>query len=135
MPNEGKPPLHGVGPPVSNTPPPLNEVIAQDHEKEKIERLRRAMYSRSLSPQMKDKPRRDLGESPSLVGEDFVRPEPQLAGFAVAPSTIGVARTIMSWFLVGSVTFGIGAVGFFAYYFFLGAGSAPVSPGNIDSEW
>ncbi len=110
--------------------PPLE--TNSDHEKEKIERLRRVMYSRSLSGNLKPRERRELHEEESPVGEDWTRPEPTLAGIKVAPRTIGVARALMSWFLYAALAFCIGAVGFFAYYFVFGPGSSPVSPGNID---
>lgn len=103
-----------------------------DHEREKIERLRRAMYSRSIAPTIQDKPRRTLGSFPSPVGDNWVRREPSLSGTLTAPRSIGFTRYLMSAFIWSGVAFFLGAVGFFGYYFFLGAGSSPVSPGNID---
>lgn len=103
-----------------------------DHEKEKIERLRRVMYSRSLSDNLKPRERREMHEEDSPVGDDWARPEPTLSGISVAPRTIGVARVAMRWLLYAALAFCIGAVGFFAYYFVVGPGSSPVSPGNID---
>src|SRR3989344_2964478 len=102
-----------------------------EHEKEKIERLRRAMYSRSLSDKLKDKERRELGQKVPIVGEEFVEPQAQVAGMRVAPRAIGFARTALWWLLGGAVVFFIGAVGFFSYYFLLGGGSLAASPGNI----
>ena len=119
---EGKPtPFDGIEPPKK-----------VDHEQEKIERLRRAMYSRSLSPNIKDKPRRELDQVSPSIGEDWQRPEPSLSQSTVAPWTIGLARASLKWLIIASIAFFIGAVAFFGYYFFLGAGSTPVSPGNID---
>jgi len=103
-----------------------------DHEREKIERLRRVMYSRSLSEKLKPRERRELLEDESRVGDDWVRPEPTLSGFTVAPRVISVARVAARLGLYASLAFCIGALGFFAYYFVLGPGSSPVSPGNID---
>ncbi len=103
-----------------------------DFEKEKIERLRRAMYSRQLSEKMTERPRRELEEQESTVGEDWVSPEPELAGIRVAPRFVGATRAILWWALIGSVVFFVGAVAFFAYYFTFGGGSNPASPGNID---
>lgn len=103
-----------------------------DHEKEKIERLRRVMYSRSLSDGLKPRSRRELHEEDSPVGEDWARPEPTLVGVTVAPRTIGAARLAMRWFLFLALAFCIGAVTFFTYYFVFGPGTSPVSPGNID---
>jgi hypothetical protein len=105
---------------------------SQDHENEKIERLRRVMYSRSLSPRIKAKERRILEDENSPVGEDWVRPEPSLAGIAVAPRTIGMFRSFLRWAILAAFAFCIGAVVFFTYYFVIGPGSSPVSPGNID---
>lgn len=103
-----------------------------EHEQEKIERLRRAMYSRSLSDKLKDRPRRVLDEQRPIVGDDFVHVEEQVAGSTVAPRAIGLARAALWWLLLGAIVFCIAAVGFFAYYFTLGAGGSAVSPGNID---
>lgn len=105
---------------------------SSEHEQEKIERLRRAMYSRSLSGKLKDRPRRALGEHTPIVGDDFVHTEEPVAGSTVAPRAIGLARTALWWLLVAAVVFFIGAVGFFSYYFTFGGGSSLSSPGNID---
>lgn len=121
MPEERPAPFDGVNPPEK-----------QDHEKEKIERLRRAMYSRSISPTIKDRERRTLEEHEPQVGEDWTHEEPTLAGMHAAPRTIGILRTLVKGVIWTAVAFFIGAVAFFGYYFFLGAGATPVSPGNID---
>lgn len=101
------------------------------HEDEKIERLRRVMYSRSLSEKLKDNPRRNLEEENLHVGEDWQRPEVETKGSIVAPVSIRTTRIILRWFLYASIAFFIGAAVFFAYYFTLGGGSLPASPGNI----
>ncbi len=111
---------------------PFDGVAPQHHEQEKIERLRRAMYSRSLSPNIKDKPRHELEQVSPVVGEDWVRKEPTLAGSHVAPRTMQFARKALRGLVWTSGAFFVGAVGFFGYYFFIGSGSSPVSPGNID---
>lgn len=103
-----------------------------DHEKEKIERLRRAMYSRSLSPHIKDRERRDLEDRAPHVEEDWSRHESALDASRVAPRTIGIMRVMMKGIVWAALAFALGGIGFFGYYFFLGAGKAPVSPGNID---
>lgn len=121
MPEEKPRSFDGVEPPQTG-----------DHEKEKIERLRRAMYSRSLSPNIKERERRELDQHEEKIGEDWVRPERQLSSTSVAPRTIGTARSALKVLLWTAVAFFVGALGFFGYYFFLGGGSAPVSPGNID---
>ena len=101
------------------------------HEDEKIERLRRAMYSRSLSPKLKDRPRRALGEDNAQIGEDWQRPEVGLKTSIVAPISMRASRSILRWFLYAAIAFFVGAVVFFSYYFTLGGGSLPASPGNI----
>ena len=103
-----------------------------EHEQEKIERLRRAMYSRSLSPKIKDKERRELMPEEAIVGDDWRRPEVRMAGSRVAPMGIGWMRMIINWLFAIAFAFFVGAAGFFAYYFFLGEGALPASPGNID---
>lgn len=103
-----------------------------DHEKEKIERLRRAMYSRLLSPKIKEKERRALEERAPGVGEDWVRPEAHLEGATVAPRSIGATRTAVQGIIYASAAFFVGALAFFGYYFFFGEGATPASPGNID---
>lgn len=105
---------------------------SSEHEQEKIERLRRAMYSRSLSDKLKDRPRRALGENTQIVGDDFVHVEETVPGSIVAPRAISLARKSLWWFLLGAVVFFVGAIGFFTYYFTFGGGSSATSPGNID---
>jgi hypothetical protein len=102
-----------------------------DYEQEKIERLRRAMYSRSLSDKLKDRPRRPLGEDDQIVGEDFTRREEGVAGSVVAPRAIGLARAALWWMLFAAIVFFLAAAGFFAYYFLLGGGSMAASSNNI----
>lgn len=121
MPDGNQTPFDGVQPPEGN-----------DHEKEKIERLRRAMYSRSLSPNIKEKERRALEDHAPQVGEDWTRREDALASARVAPRTIAVARTAMRGLIWAAIAFFIGAAAFFGYYFFFGQGATPASPGNID---
>ncbi|MEY4747699.1 MAG: hypothetical protein RLZZ416_748 [Candidatus Parcubacteria bacterium] len=103
-----------------------------EHEKEKVERLRRAMYSRSLSDKLKDKPRRELIEHEPIVGNEFVRHDEASPRSIVAPRVIGFARAALWWLLGGSIVFFIIAIGFFTYYFGFGPGSIPAAPGNID---
>lgn len=103
-----------------------------DFEQEKIERLRRAMYSRSLEGKIKERPRRVLGEEDPLVGEEWQDEADPLASSRVAPRLMGYTRTALWWFLGASVAFFIVALGFFTYYFTLGAGSAAAAPANID---
>lgn len=103
-----------------------------ENEVEKIDRLREAMYSRTLSQKIKDKPRRALDDPESLVGEDWIQPETKIAGLVVAPRLIGATRSLLWWLLIGSVLFFLAAVGFFIYFFLFGAGSLPAAPGNID---
>src|SRR3989344_8626 len=103
-----------------------------DHEQERIERLRRAMYSRELSEQLKGRSRRELHDIETRVGEGWHSIQPQLSGVTVAPRFLGITRKILWWVLVASVVFFVGAIAFFAYYFTFGGGSLPAAPGNID---
>src|SRR3989344_2235548 len=104
--------------------PPQQEL--SEHEKEKIERLRRAMYSRSLSGMLGERPRHTLGKPQQVVGEDWEEKE-----MGAAPS-MGLVRKILWWFLGASIIFFIAALAFFGYYFTLGGGSFAASPSNID---
>src|SRR3989338_8126426 len=103
-----------------------------DNEHEKIEQLQRAMYSRSISPHLKDKERRRLSDTPQSVGNDWRRPEPKAVSLMAAPKTLGWSRALVRLVLFASVLFFLGATGFFAYYFTFGGGSLPASPLNID---
>ncbi|MBP9757366.1 MAG: hypothetical protein KBD06_02085 [Candidatus Pacebacteria bacterium] len=103
-----------------------------DHEHERIEQLRRAMYSRKISGQLHERPRRELEHDREIVSDDWHMPEPQLGKMQVAPPFIGTTRAILKWLLILSVVFFIAAAGYFGYYFLLGGGSHPANPGNID---
>src|ERR1700722_12687588 len=104
----------------------------QPEENEKIDRLRQAMYSRTLSDQLKARDRRNLEPSRQIVGDDFVHPEESLPSSTVAPRGIGFARTALWWVLAIAIIFFICALGFFAYYFTFGGGALSASPSNID---
>src|SRR3989344_1347965 len=109
------------------------EPSGSEHDHEKIERLRRAMYSRDLSEHMKERPRRKLDDIHPIVGEDWRHEEASLSQSVVAPcAAITFVRTALWWVLGLAIVFFIGAVGFFAYYFTLGAGASPASAANID---
>lgn len=103
-----------------------------EHEQEKIERLRRAMYSRAVSDRLKERPRHALGEEEQGVEEDWQNPEEHLAGVRVAPRYIGATRTILWWILILALVFFVAALGFFAYFFTLGSGASSSSSANID---
>jgi len=109
-----------------------NESPQTGHEKEKIERLRRAMYSRQLADKFKNKERHALEGHPEIVGEDWVHPEAGAPAFAVAPRGITILRSVLYWMLVAAVIFFVGAILFFGYYFTFGAGSLAASANNID---
>jgi hypothetical protein len=101
-------------------------------EDQRIERLRRAMYSRSLSKNLKERERREMEPSQQLVGEDFKTEEPGVSKTLVAPGGITFMRNLLWWVLGASILFFLGTMVFFGYYFFLGPGSIAASPGNID---
>lgn len=90
------------------------------------------MYSRKLEPLIKEKPRREFEERAAPVGEEWMREEPLMQRSAVAPQRARYLRTVFNWLMLAGITFGIGALGFAGYYFFLGGGSLPASSGNID---
>src|SRR3989338_2809783 len=109
--------------------PPQQE--PSEHEKEKIERLRRAMYSRSLSGMLGERPRHTLGKSQQVVGENWEEKETGAEPSMVAPPAMGLVRKILWWFLGASVIFFIAALAFFGYYFTLGSGSVRASPPHL----
>ena len=110
----------------------LMDTQGSEHDKEKIERLRQAMYSRTISEKLKPRDRRYLGEERSDVGDDWDRDEPELKPMLVAPRHIGFGRSVFVWVFFAAILFFLGAVGFFGYYFLFGGGSLPASPENID---
>jgi hypothetical protein len=105
---------------------------ASEHEQEKIERLRRAMYSRAVSGKLGERERRELDFDEPMVGEDFIPEERHLSSSNVAPRFIGLARKGLWWLLGLSIVFFIAAAGFFSYYFLFGGGSLSASANNID---
>lgn len=111
---------------------PPGKPSQREENEERIKRLREAMYSRKLEPLIKEKPRRELEETPPPVGEEWVREYAGIEQSHVAPSRIRLMRVLLNWLIAASVAFSVGAVGFFGYYFFFGGGSGTVSPGNID---
>src|SRR3989344_2717711 len=102
-----------------------------EHEKEKIERLRRAMYSRSLSGKFHDRERREFEQQRPIVGEEFVSSQGGVSGVNVAPRAISFARRALWWLLGTAILFFICSVAFFGYYFLFGGGSLAASPSNI----
>src|SRR6185312_8723094 len=102
-----------------------------EHEKERVERLREAMYSREYSDKIHPRERRELSDVHPEVGDDWKRPEPPMEPMLVAPQTIGLGRTLLYWLLGSAIIFFVGAAGFFVYYFTIGGGSLPASPQNI----
>ena len=101
------------------------------HEDEKIERLRRAMYSRELSPRLKEHERRVLDPDRIDVGDDWIREEPKLDPSFSAPRGLGVMRTALWWFLGLAIIFFIGAVSFFIYFVTFGSSGSNASNSNI----
>ena len=101
-------------------------------DKEKIGRLREAMYSRTLADKLKARDRRSLDETREIVGDDFVKKEGSLAPSMVAPRNLSIVRRTLTWILIAAVIFFLAAMGFFAYYFTFGSGAATASPSNID---
>lgn len=101
-------------------------------EHEHIDELRQAMYSRTLSEQLKPRERRALDLSRPAVGEDWKHEEDVLEPSLVAPRRISWFRAVLGWILGISALFFLGAGGFFVYYFTIGGGALPASPQNVD---
>jgi len=105
-------------------------------DEEKIERLRRAMYSRKFGGMLGPRERRTLEQAREQVPADWEHPQmkeaperlPLEAMMISAPSK---ARAIVGWVLVAAGLFFVAALGFFVYYLFFGGGSA-ISSRNID---
>src|SRR4029077_3865108 len=91
-----------------------------DHEKERVERLREAMYSRALAEKIKPRERHELEETKAAVPDDWQRPEAEIEPILVAPTGIGFGKMALYWLLGAAVVFFIGAAGFFVYYFTIG---------------
>lgn len=104
-----------------------------DHEKEKIERLRRAMYSRTYADKLGPRERRALDEEMSNVPEDWQPHE--------GPQDVPLDRVmrpqkkpsypILKLSLLVAAVFFVGAILFFVYYLFFG-GASSISSRNID---
>lgn len=110
---------------------PPGDPESSEHEKEKIERLRRAMYSRSLSGKIEAKDRHELAPEKMEVSEDFEKKEEVLPATRVAPRAIGVARKALWGLLIGAIVFFVGAVGVFMFYIFY-TGSSAATARSID---
>ena len=111
------------------------DITPSDHEREKIERLRRAMYSRDLSDKLGARERHDLDEEEAAPHADWQasqEPEEQLVGVTVAPRFIGATRLALRGLLFVALGFCVIALGFFAYFFTLGGGSLSTSSRNIE---
>ncbi|MEK7107304.1 MAG: hypothetical protein AAB899_03915 [Patescibacteria group bacterium] len=106
-------------------------VDPMSNDEEKMNRLRRAMYSRSLSPKLKEHQRRMLDVDRTDVPEDWKRQEPELQGTAVAPRIYLEWRSVARWLVIAAIAFFIGVAGFLAYYFTIGGGATPRTSGNI----
>ncbi|RJQ35562.1 hypothetical protein C4568_00745 [Candidatus Parcubacteria bacterium] len=109
-----------------------------DHEGEKIERLRRAMYSRTYADKLGPRERRVLENEPTGVPEDWQhKPEP------IKPEDLPLeamlrpqrrkkgAYSILKFALLAAAVFFVGAILFFGYYLFFG-GASSISARNID---
>lgn len=106
--------------------------MADDFEQEKIRRLQRAMYSRSLSKRLRRRARRALKPVPHEVSSDWTTKEDNLSGTNVAPRGITAARSVLWWVLGAAIAFFIVSAGVFVYFFTVGSGGSVAAPGNID---
>src|SRR3989344_5522280 len=108
-----------------------------DHEKEKIERLRRAMYSRTYADKLGPRERRSLESEHSGVPEDWahkpeaLRPEDLPLEAMLRPQRKKQSYSVLKLTLLVAAVFFIGAIIFFGYYLFFG-GASSISARNID---
>ncbi len=105
------------------------------HEQEKIERLRRAMYSRSWNSEYDNQPRHALEQEHSRVGEDWKR-EPRAVPISekvgVSPEAMrGVRSFFRVLFLLAGIFF-IGAIGFFVYNFTISPSAVSPTVSKVD---
>ena len=106
--------------------------MPEDFEQEKIRRLQRAMYSRSLSQRLRRRARRALKPITHQVSSDWTAPEEHVAGTAVAPRGIRTAKSLLWWVLGIAIAFFLVSAGVFVYYFTIGSGGTVAAPDNID---
>ena len=108
-----------------------------DHEKEKIERLRRAMYSRTYADKLGPRERRSLESEHSGVPEDWahkpeaLRPEDLPLEAMLRPQRKKKSYSVLKLTLLTAAVFFVGAILFFGYYLFFG-GASSISARNID---
>lgn len=106
-----------------------------DHEKEKIERLRRAMYSRELSQRIGERPRHELEDESATVREDWTSEEPKeihVGGASISPRVADITRKALKGLLIAAVAFCVATLGFFIYTFTLGGNSLFSASNNIE---
>ena len=101
------------------------------NDEEKMNRLRRAMYSRSLAPKLKEHQRRALEDDRTDVSEDWKRQYQELQGATVAPRIFLRLRSVVRWLGIALVIFLIGVAGFLTYYFTIGGGATTATSGKI----
>jgi len=106
--------------------------MPEDFENEKIRRLQRAMYSRSLSKRLRMRARRELKPISHDVSSDWTKKDEHLPGANVAPRGIRATRSLLLWILGIAIAFFFVSAGVFVYYFTIGSGASVAAPGNID---
>lgn len=99
---------------------------------ERLGRLRQAMYSRSLSPNLKMRPRHEIRPVDYDVKADWEEHTEEVASTAVAPRVIMFSQKALWWILIATGVFFIASVATFFYYFTIGSGGTVASPGNIE---
>ncbi len=110
-----------------------------NHEEEKLEQLRRTMYSRKYSDQMGPRERRAFESEQSAVPEDWEHAEREREQGRVLtpleaimrPPKPSRVRGILKWTLAAAAVFFVCAIAFFIYYLYFGGASA-ISTRNID---
>ena len=99
---------------------------------ERLNRLRQAMYSRSISPNLRMRARHEIKPVDYGVKTDFETPEEPIASSMVAPQVVMWSQKLLWWVLIGTGLFFVASVGIFFYYFTIGSGGTVAAPGNIE---
>ncbi len=107
-----------------------------DHEQGKIERLRRAMYSRMWEHSSDTEARHALEPESPVIGERWERQsisktQPNVSP-RVSPEMMKRIQIMVRSVAILAGLFFVGALAFFAYYFSFGSGFASSTSNNID---
>ncbi len=110
----------------------MEEDRSEVEQSKRLQHLRQAMYSRSISPKLHMRARRELNELPTDIPEDWEKKVDPVSSSRIAPRVIGATRSVLTWVLGLSAIFFVASIGIFLYYFVFGAGNLVAAPENID---